>query len=153
VENSETFIKLIQDINIPGEDYLVSSDVVSLFSHVPVEVLQIIRNRVSTNSSFPERSPLQVGNIMELLNVCLITTYSQFQNKLPHRVKMGVVHSLIKRAKVTCQDQKDFNNEIKNVRHDLILIIIKKFVALVRKPTTPTERPLLVGEVSTNLCG
>jgi hypothetical protein len=26
-------------------------------------------------------------------------------------------------------------------------------VALVRKRTTPTERPLLVGEVSANLCG
>jgi hypothetical protein len=29
-------------------------------------------------------------------------------------------HSLISRAKVICQDQKDFNKEIKNIRHDLI---------------------------------
>jgi hypothetical protein len=122
VKNSEHVIKLIQGINLPGEDYLVSSDDVSPFTHVPVkEVLQVIRNRRSTNPSFPERSPLQVEDIMELLNICVTTTYFQFENKLPHRVKMGVVHCLIKRAKVTCQDQNDFSNEIKNVRHDLMI--------------------------------
>jgi hypothetical protein len=39
----------------------------------------------------------------------------------------------------------------------IIDIILKKkklnSVALVRKRTIPTERPLLVGEVSANLCG
>jgi hypothetical protein len=33
----------------------------------------------------------------------------------------GVFHSLISQAKVICQDQKDLNNEIKNIRHDLML--------------------------------
>jgi hypothetical protein len=32
-----------------------------------------------------------------------------------------VVHNLISRAKVTCQDQKDFKKEIKNMKHDLML--------------------------------
>jgi hypothetical protein len=38
-----------------------------------------------------------------------------------HHVKSGDVDSLISRAKVICQNQKDFNNEIKNMRHDLLL--------------------------------
>jgi hypothetical protein len=58
---------------------LVSFDVVSLFTNVPVEeVLQIIRNRLSMDSSFPERSPLQAEDVMELLDICLTATYSQY---------------------------------------------------------------------------
>jgi hypothetical protein len=38
----------------------------------------------------------------------------------PYHVKRGVVHSLVSRAKVTCQDRKDFNKEIKIIRQDLI---------------------------------
>jgi hypothetical protein len=44
--------------------------------------------------------------------------YLHFKSSHPYHVKRGVVHSLISRAKAICQDQKDFNNEI---RHDLML--------------------------------
>jgi hypothetical protein len=37
----------------------------------------------------------------------------------PYHVKRGVVHSLISRGKVIRQGQKDFNNKIKNISHDL----------------------------------
>jgi hypothetical protein len=44
VKDLEHFIKSIQDINLQNEDYLVSFDVVSLFTSVPVdEVIQVIR--------------------------------------------------------------------------------------------------------------
>jgi hypothetical protein len=36
-------------------------------------------------------------------------------------MKRGVIHSLISQAKVIYQDEKDFNNKIKNIRHDLML--------------------------------
>jgi hypothetical protein len=47
--------------------------------------------------------------------------YLYFKSNHPCHANMGVVHSLISQAKVIRQDQKDFNNEIKNVRHDLLL--------------------------------
>jgi hypothetical protein len=76
VKNSEHFINIIQEINIQNGDCLVSFDVVSLFANVPVEeVLQVIRNRLNRDPSFPERSLLQVDDVMELLDVCLTTTY------------------------------------------------------------------------------
>jgi hypothetical protein len=57
--------------NLQNEDYLVSFDVVSLFTNVPVkEVLKVIRNKLNTDSSFPECSPLQVEDVMELLDIC-----------------------------------------------------------------------------------
>jgi hypothetical protein len=66
VKNSEHFIKLKQGINLQNEDYLVSFDI-SPFIKVPVEeVLQVIGNRLNMDSSFPERSPLQVEDIVEL---------------------------------------------------------------------------------------
>jgi hypothetical protein len=45
------------------------------------EVLQVIRNRLNTNPSFPKCSPLQVEDVMELLDICLTTMYFQFEDK------------------------------------------------------------------------
>jgi hypothetical protein len=42
-----------------------------------------------------------------------IGRYLHFKSNHPHHVKRGVIDSLISRAKVTCQDQKDFNKEIR----------------------------------------
>jgi hypothetical protein len=36
-------------------------------------------------------------------------------------MKRGVVHSLVNQVKVICQDQKDFNKEIRNIIHNLML--------------------------------
>jgi hypothetical protein len=81
VKASEHFIKSIQDINLQIEVYLVSFDV-SLFTNVPVEeVLQVIRNRLSTDPFFPERTSLQVEDMMELLDISLTTTYFQSEDK------------------------------------------------------------------------
>jgi hypothetical protein len=47
--------------------------------------------------------------------------YLHLKSNHPHHVKRGVVCSLVNRAKVICQNHNDFNNEIKNIRHDLML--------------------------------
>jgi hypothetical protein len=50
-------------------------------------------------------------------------------------VKWGVVYSLISRAKITCQEQKDFRKEIKNIRHVLMLNEYpQEFVDSIMKP-------------------
>jgi hypothetical protein len=61
--------------------------------------------------------------------------YLHFKSNHPHHVTSGVAQSLLSRAKVICQDQKDFNNEIKNIRHDLMLNEYpEEFVDSVMKP-------------------
>jgi hypothetical protein len=50
-------------------------------------------------------------------------------------------HISVNRAKVTSQDRKGFNNEIKNIRHDLMLSEYpEEFVEFVMKPSR-SNRP------------
>jgi hypothetical protein len=49
---------------------------------MPVEeVLQVPRNRHNMDPSVPECSPLQVEDVIELLDICLTTTFFQFEDK------------------------------------------------------------------------
>jgi hypothetical protein len=50
-----------------------------------------------------------------------IGRYMHFKSNHPHHVKRGVAHSLVNSEMVVCQNQNDFNNEIKNIRYDLML--------------------------------
>jgi hypothetical protein len=60
------FIKLIQDINLQNEDYLVSFDVASLCTNIPVEeVLQVIRNRLNTDKFISKKRAM--GNSLSLV--------------------------------------------------------------------------------------
>jgi hypothetical protein len=95
-KNSEHSIKSIKDITLQKEDCLVSFDVVSLFTNVPVgEVLQVVRDRLSTDPSFLERAPLQVEDVMELLDICLKTMYFQFEDTFDQQKEgMAVGNSL-----------------------------------------------------------
>jgi hypothetical protein len=69
---------LFKFINLQSLDILVSFDVGSLITNVPVdEALQVIRNKLHNENTVAERSVLQAEAIMELLEVCLRTTYFQ----------------------------------------------------------------------------
>jgi hypothetical protein len=47
--------------------------------------------------------------------------YLHFKSTHPHQVKREVVQNLVNRAEIICQKKKDFSNEIKTIRHDLML--------------------------------
>lgn len=75
-KNSEHFLQLLKHVNVCESDILVSFDVVSLFTEVPVEeVLNIIRNKPWEDDTVAENSVLELVANMELLELCLITTY------------------------------------------------------------------------------
>jgi hypothetical protein len=79
--------------------------------------------------------------------------YLPFKSNHPHHVKRRIVHSLVFQAKVIYQDQKDFNNKIKNIRHDLMLdVYSKEFADSVMKPSTrdcPSSDKIFQGTVNT----
>jgi hypothetical protein len=61
--------------------------------------------------------------------------YLHFKSNHPHHVKRQAIHSLIGQSKVICQDQNDFNTEIKNIRHNLMLNEYpQEFTDFVMKP-------------------
>jgi hypothetical protein len=45
------------------------------------EFLEVIRNRLIKAPSFPQNSPLQVVDVMELLDICLAAKCFQFEDK------------------------------------------------------------------------
>jgi hypothetical protein len=78
VKNSRYFVQLLKSVNLQSLGTLVSFDAVNLFTDVPVdEALQVIRNNLHNGDTLTERSVLEVEAIMELVEVCLRTTYFQ----------------------------------------------------------------------------
>jgi hypothetical protein len=82
VKNVSHFLQLLKTANLQSLDTLVNFDVVSLFTNVPVsEALQVIKNKLHNDATLAEQSVLQVEAIVELLEVCLRTTYFQVDDK------------------------------------------------------------------------
>jgi hypothetical protein len=77
VKNPGHFIKLLKPINLQPLDILVS-----LSTNAPVDAtLQVSRNKLHNDHTLTEQSSLEVEDIMELLDVCLTTTYFQVDDK------------------------------------------------------------------------
>jgi hypothetical protein len=81
-KNSGDLTQLLKSVNLQSLDVLVSFDVVNLFTKIPIdEALQVIRNKLHNDDMLVERSVLQVEAFIELLRVCLRTTYFQVDDK------------------------------------------------------------------------
>ncbi|XP_068756578.1 uncharacterized protein [Montipora capricornis] len=69
----------IADINLQGDEELVSFDVVSLFTSIPVDVaVNVAHNRLVNDENLPERTALSVTDVIKLLDFCLSTTNFQY---------------------------------------------------------------------------
>jgi phosphohistidine swiveling domain-containing protein len=60
---------------------LVSFDVVSLFTNVPVQkTIELVKSKLEIDQTLTERTKLSVTAIIELLKLCITKTYFQFNN-------------------------------------------------------------------------
>jgi hypothetical protein len=84
VKNLGHFVQLLKSVNLQSLDILVNVEFVSLFTMYQSmkPSLQVIRNMVPNDDTLAGRFVLQVEAIMELLEVCLRTTYFQVDDKL-----------------------------------------------------------------------
>jgi hypothetical protein len=79
LENQNTFgknlgclVQLFQSVNLASTDTLVSFDIVSLFTKLPVdEALQVINNKLHIEDTLAELFVFQVEAIIKLLEVCV----------------------------------------------------------------------------------
>jgi hypothetical protein len=112
-------------------------DTSMVWPHGPARLQQLLRRLSSLRSAIKFTMEVEANYILPLLDILVIKRGPKLGTKLhrksnhtgrylrskfshAHHVKMGL-HSLISRAKVKCQNQKDFNKEIMNKRHDVML--------------------------------
>ena len=69
------FVEKIDGLNIPDNTVMVSFDMKSFSSSVPIlEALHVIRKRLELDTTVISRTSLGIRSIMELLYLCLTTT-------------------------------------------------------------------------------
>ena len=80
--NSKHLISTTKHLKIGDNEFLVSFDVVSLFTNVPVEeACTIAKERLCSDSTLSKRTFLSPENIYDLLKLCLTTTCFQWREK------------------------------------------------------------------------
>ncbi|XP_072017463.1 uncharacterized protein [Amphiura filiformis] len=76
LKNSADLVDKLSNIIVSEDECLLSYDVTALFTSVPVdESLRIIHDRLTNDTSLPDRTQLSPQQISDLLGVCLKTTY------------------------------------------------------------------------------
>ncbi|KAJ8912114.1 hypothetical protein NQ315_013203 [Exocentrus adspersus] len=81
VKNTHHFGEIIREQHITQQDPLVSFDVTSLFTNVPTnKALDIVKKKLSEDQALEHRTSLSINMIMEMLNMCINTTYFQLYN-------------------------------------------------------------------------
>jgi len=81
VKDAAHFVQILEKQVARDNNLMVSFDVKSLFTSVPVdEALLIINNKLEHDETLELRTFLSVESIMELLTLCLKTTYFSYED-------------------------------------------------------------------------
>ena len=83
VQNSTKFSSFVASQILSPDDVLVSFDVVSLFTNVPVNLaIDVAHRRLQADDSLPSRTNLSVTELTQLLEFCLNATYLSFRGQV-----------------------------------------------------------------------
>ena len=89
VKNSKHLSNDIANRHLQEDDILISHDVVSLFTNIPVtDSLLVIRDRLEMDKHWRQKTILEADDVMELLEFILTTTYFSFRGQI-YRQKFG----------------------------------------------------------------
>ena len=82
VKNSKAFVDRIRDMGTLAQRQLVSFDVTSLFTPVPVdEALRVVKAKLDTDETLHERTSIPSAHLIELVGLFLGSTCFKFQGK------------------------------------------------------------------------
>ena len=96
IVNSEDFVNKIAELEVPPGQKLVSYDVSSLFTSIPInEAIPVVRAKLESDQSLPDRCPLDIAQLSVLLEMCLSSTYFTFQGEFYKQKKGAAMGSPI----------------------------------------------------------
>ena len=83
VKNSKAFVDRIRNMETLPQDLLASFDVTSFFTQVPVDdALRVVEAKLCADETLPERTSIPSAHLIELVELCLGSTYLEFQGRL-----------------------------------------------------------------------
>ena len=86
IKNSRHFLDKIKDLNIDDDETMVSFDVKSLFTCIPLNAIKkSVCNAIDLSDCFLEIEKLSKEEILSLLDLCLNRTYFGFRNEIYHQ--------------------------------------------------------------------
>ena len=81
VRNSKEFCASLEQVKLEQDVELVSFDVVSLFTSIPVEhAVQVAESKLSQDETLQSRSAIPITDIVYLLKFCLSSTNFKYNN-------------------------------------------------------------------------
>ena len=82
IRNTADFVEKLSTVEIEDGETMVSFDVKSLFTNVPIDkAAEATHDLLRTDNHLDERTNLKIESIMTLLNLCLTTTSFQFREQ------------------------------------------------------------------------
>ena len=94
LKNSSDLVKQLNNCQLDEDDVLVSFDVTALFTCVPVDrSLEIIHQKLNDDTTLNDRTNLSAKQVTDLLEICLRTTYFQFDQVIYAQVEGAAMGS------------------------------------------------------------
>ena len=89
IKDSHDFVKKIQHLVIPADHHLVSFDVSALFTSIPIDyAVEAVRKKLTADNSWRDLTELNLEQVLQLLELCLSTTYFMYGGQF-FRQKFG----------------------------------------------------------------
>ena len=96
IKNSKDFANKIKDLEVPPPWKLVSFDVSALFTSIPIdEAIEVVKNKLQQDLSWRQQTSLQAVDILQLLELCLNTTYFMFKEEYYQQTRGAAMGSPI----------------------------------------------------------
>ena len=90
MKNSKNFIESMNGTVLREDEVMVSFDVEALYTSIPIDrALIAVRDKLESDKGWCGKTALSITQIVELLELCLRSTYFTFRNKY-YRLMDGV---------------------------------------------------------------
>ena len=96
ITSTQDFVEQARHIKMEPGECLSSYDVSALFTSVPIDpALNIIKDLLDKDTTFKERTVMEVGDIILILEICLKNTYFSLQGQFYEQVEGAAMGSPI----------------------------------------------------------